>query len=41
MKKRYAEAGQYIVGDFSEGRLVQGWLFDSSGERLEKIIIGK
>jgi len=39
-KKRYAEAGQYIVGQFRNGSLLQGKLFDSSGNQIETIICG-
>ena len=40
MKKRYAEAGQSITGQFENGRLLQGKLFDSNGNQIEVIIIG-
>ena len=39
-KKRYAEAGQYIVGQFRDGGLLQGKLFDSNNNHIETIIIG-
>lgn len=31
-KKRYADSGDYITGEFYEGELVQGQLFDSTNE---------
>lgn len=40
-KKRYAEAGQYITGDFYNGRLVQGKLFDSENNQMETIVLGR
>jgi len=40
MKKRYAEAGQSITGQFRNGRLLQGKLFDNNGNQIEAIIIG-
>lgn len=39
-KERYAEAGQYIVGQFRDGGLLQGKLFDHNGNPIETIIIG-
>ena len=39
-KKRYAEAGQSITGEFKEGHLLYGKLFDSDGKHIETIIIG-
>ena len=39
-KKRYAEAGQSLTGQFRNGRLLQGKLFDSNGNQIETIIIG-
>ena len=39
-KKRYAEAGQSLTGQFRDGRLLQGKLFDSNGNQIETIIIG-
>ena len=41
MKERYAEAGQYIIGEFYEGELVQGKLFDKGNEPIESIILGR
>ena len=41
MKERYAEAGQYIIGEFYEGELVQGKLFDKDNEPIESIILGR
>jgi len=40
-QRRYAEAGQYITGDFNNGRLVQGRLYDSNNNQLDLIIIGR
>ena len=40
-KKRYAEAGYTLTGEFYEGRLLQGKLYDQDGEYLETIIIGR
>ncbi|MDR3338983.1 MAG: Ig-like domain-containing protein [Candidatus Symbiothrix sp.] len=39
-KQRYAEAGQSITGDFYNGHLVQGKLFDNNGNQIEDIIVG-
>jgi len=39
-QKRYAEAGQYIVGQFRDGGLLQGKLFGSDGNQVEAIICG-
>ncbi|MDR1169802.1 MAG: Ig-like domain-containing protein [Prevotellaceae bacterium] len=41
MKKRHAEAGQYITGEFYNGRLVQGKLFDSKNNQLETVVLGR
>ena len=40
-KKRYAEAGYTLTGEFYEGRLVQGQLRDEKGNLVERIIIGR
>lgn len=40
-KKRYADSGDYITGEFYEGELVQGQLFDSTNEPKEKILLGR
>jgi hypothetical protein len=40
-KKRYAESGQYITGEFYNGRLVQGKLYDNGNNQLESIILGR
>ena len=40
-KKRYAETGYTLTGEFYEGRLVQGQLSDEKGNQLERIIIGR
>lgn len=39
-KKRMAAAGDYIIGEFVEGKLVQGTLYDSSNNVKASIIIG-
>jgi hypothetical protein len=39
-KESVAEAGYSLSGEFSEGRLVQGKLFDKAGNQIETIIIG-
>ena len=38
---RYAESGDYIIGEFSEGKLVQGIWYDKSNTVKGSIIIGK
>lgn len=40
-KKRVAQPGDYIIGEFSNGRLVQGKWFDASNNVKGSIIIGK
>jgi hypothetical protein len=40
-KKRYAEAEQYISGEFYNGRLVQGKLFDKENNQIETIVLGR
>lgn len=40
-KQRRAEAGQYITGEFHNGRLVQGKLYDKNNNQLENIILGR
>ena len=40
-KKRVAQPGDYIIGEFSNGRLVQGKWFDASNNVQGSIIIGK
>ena len=40
-KKRVAQPGDYIIGEFSNGRLVQGRWFDASDNVKGSIIIGK
>ena len=40
-KKRMAEPGDYVIGEFSEGHLVQGIWYGSDGSRKGSIIIGK
>lgn len=40
-QKRVAKPGDYIVGEFSDGKLVQGRWFDASNNLKGSIIIGK
>ena len=40
-KNRYAEAGEYITGEFYEGELVSGKLFDKNGDQREALNIGR
>lgn len=40
-QKRVAKPGDYIVGEFSDGKLVQGKWFDASNNLKGSIIIGK
>lgn len=40
-QERYAEAGDYIVGEFYNGELVQGKLYDSSNNQKQTIILGR
>jgi len=40
-QKRYAEPGDYVIGEFSEGKLVQGVWYDKSNNVKGSIIIGK
>lgn len=40
-KKRIAKPGDYVVGEFSNGKLVQGRWFDASNNLKGSIIIGK
>jgi predicted nucleic acid-binding Zn ribbon protein len=39
-KKRMAEPGDYIIGEFVEGKLVQGTLYDSNNNVKASIVIG-
>ncbi len=39
-KERYAEAGEYIIGEYENGRLIQGRWYKKSGD-TEVIMIGK
>jgi hypothetical protein len=41
LKKRMAEGGDYITGEFYEGKLVQGKLFDRNNELKEVLTIGR
>lgn len=40
LKKRYAEAGDYVSGTWVEGNIVNGKLFDKNGEQKEHLLIG-
>ena len=40
-KKRVAQPGDYIIGEYSNGRLVQGKWYDASNNVKGSIIIGK
>jgi len=40
LKKRYAEAGDYISGTWVEGNIVNGKLFDKNGEQKQTLLIG-
>jgi len=40
-KGRVAEAGDYVIGEFSEGHLVQGIWYDSDNQVKGSVIIGK
>lgn len=40
LKKRYAEAGEYVSGTWVKGNIVNGKLFDKNGEQKETLIIG-
>ena len=41
LKKRFAEAGDYITGEFYEGNVVSGKLFDAQNNLKEVVIIGR
>lgn len=41
MKERYAEAKQYIIGEFHEGELVHGTLYDANNDPIEQIRVGR
>lgn len=41
LKKRMADAGDYLTGEFYEGNPVQGKLFDASNNVKEVIMIGR
>lgn len=41
VKERVAEAGDYIIGEFSNGKLVQGVWYDKNNNQKGVIIIGK
>ncbi|WP_413854834.1 hypothetical protein [Candidatus Ruminimicrobium bovinum] len=40
-QKRYAEPGDYVIGEFSDGKLVQGVWYDRTNTVKGSIIIGK
>jgi hypothetical protein len=40
LKKRFAEAGDYVSGTWVEGNIVNGKLFDKNGEQKETLLIG-
>lgn len=39
-KKRFAEPGQYVKGQFINGFVSNGMLYDKNGEPLENILVG-
>jgi hypothetical protein len=41
MKKRYADAGDYLIGEFYEGKVVSGKLYDANNILKEVIMIGR
>lgn len=41
LKKRYAEKGDYLIGEFYEGNVVSGKLYDSQNNVKEVIMIGR
>lgn len=41
VKERVAEVGDYIIGEFSNGKLVQGVWYDKNNNQKGVIIIGK
>jgi hypothetical protein len=41
LKKRYAEAGDYLIGEFYEGKVVSGKLYDSGNNLKEVMMIGR
>ncbi len=41
LKKRVAEPGDYLTGEFYDGNVVQGKLFDSNNAIKEVIMIGR
>ena len=40
-RERMAEAGDYIVGEWFEGKFVQGRLYDKNGNQKEVVIVGR
>ena len=40
-RRRKAEPGDYVVGEFIDGHLVQGVWYDSNGQRKGSILIGR
>lgn len=41
VKERVAEAGDYIIGEFSQGKLVHGVWYDKYNNQKGRVIIGK
>lgn len=41
LKKRMADAGDYLTGEFFEGNVVQGKLFDAANNVKEVVMIGR
>jgi hypothetical protein len=41
LKKRFAEAGDYLIGEFYEGNVVSGKLFSGDNKLKEVIVIGR
>lgn len=41
IKKRYAESGDYFIGEWNQGNVVQGKLYDKNNKLKEVIMIGK
>ena len=41
LKKRFAEAGDYLIGEFYEGNVVSGKLYDAQNNVKEVVMIGR
>lgn len=41
LKKRYAQAGDYLIGEFYQGKVVSGKLYDKNNKLKEIIMIGR